>query len=137
MSEFFVKTFNKRTPCAHCKHAKLVIGKRVYSLCEAHLDEARERWRCWQEQRRAEGKCISCDCKSFHGWLRCRKHTLINRERCKRWVVMHKEHQAQRHKERKEYWFAQGLCVCGAHNPLTDGYRRCDDCRSHRQQLAA
>lgn len=132
MSEFFVDKFNKQHRCAGCKAAKLKIGQRVYSLCEAHLNKAREQWRCWQEQRRADGKCISCDKHSFNGWLRCKTHTKLNRDKCKRWMAANKDYVAQRTKERREFWLRQGRCICATHTPLVGGFTRCTKCRSKR-----
>lgn len=132
MSEFFVKKFNQKTKCGICKTSKLKSGGKVYSLCLEHLDEARSRWRRWAKERRNVGRCISCDCKSLNGWLRCRKHTKINRERCKHWARANKEHISKCYKQRTEEWILQGLCICSKHNPL-DGYRRCKPCRTKNQ----
>ncbi len=129
MSEFFIKTFNKNTGCAHCKSGKLRVGKKTYSLCEAHLNKAAEKWRNWADYRRQQGLCISCNHKSFNGWLRCRAHTNQNRAKCKSWMKDNGPEHYARQKQRKELFLAQGICFCPARNP-TAGFRRCADCRT-------
>lgn len=134
MSDFFVQKFNQRHKCPHCKTAKLKVGKHVYSLCESHLNKAREQWRSWQEQRRVDGKCCYCDKHSFNGWLRCKLHTEINREKCKRWMAANKERHAQQSKLRKQFWRSQGRChICAPHNKLDGNFLVCSPCRVRHQ----
>lgn len=132
MSEFFVKTFNQKNKCAGCSRAKLKIGSRIFSLCEGHLVKAREGWRSWAAERRAEGKCISCKRKSFNGWLRCRKHREINRLKCEQWMKAHPEHPAEAWAKRKAF-LALGVCLCKSHTRLPAGKRRCDACRARQR----
>jgi hypothetical protein len=142
MSEFYVKKFNQEHVCAHCKAARMRVGKKVYSICELHLTLARDKWRLWATTRRGLGRCISCDCKSFRGWLRCKKHTEINRRRCENWykarVVEDPGYGNRKYTERYNTYTAKGLCIsCAEHTPLVDGFHRCESCRArynHRTQ---
>lgn len=92
MSEFFVKTFNKKHKCLKCKSAKLKIGRKVFSLCKNHLDHAKLRWRQWQTDRQKNGKCCYCNKKSFNGFLRCKTHTEYNKTICNKWILKNKEY---------------------------------------------
>lgn len=132
MSTYFINRYRNKSKCPGCKNTKLSIGGKQYSMCRAHLDKLREQWRCWQEQRREEGKCISCNGKSFNGWLRCKEHTLQNREKCKRWMAANKEYVSKKTIERREFWIGNGMCICKAHNPLPEGRKRCEPCRGKK-----
>lgn len=133
MSEFFVETFKKQNKCWGCKFEPLKQGDRTYGFCAKHLTAARERWRLWQGQRRAEGKCISCHRKSFRGWLRCRVHREVNRLRIAAWIKAHPDHSALQWEKRKKL-LAAGFCPsCKEHRALPAGFRRCDPCRERRR----
>lgn len=136
MSEFFIKKFNQQVKCFSCKHSVLKVRGKAYSLCAKHLQQAAERWRCWAEQRRSEGKCISCDKHSYNGWLRCKQHTELNRIKCRRWMAENKEYRAKFEAERREHFLKAGLCLCASHTPLPEGYHRCDRCREKGRKYA-
>jgi hypothetical protein len=128
MSPYFVKLFNKINVCPHCSATKL----EGYSLCPTHLEQAKIRWRSWQIERRQSGKCCYCNHKSFNGWLRCRAHTRINKERCKAWGKLHPEHSKQALEKRKQLT-VQGLCCsCKEHRKLDGQFKRCWICRTRR-----
>lgn len=129
MSPVYIKEIQS-TKCGNvCKNEKL--GK--YSLCAKHLEYARNTWRIWQKERRDQGRCCFCHLKSFKGFLRCKKHTLENRERCKAWARLH----PYRHREeweRRKRWTAMGLCLaCPTHSPVIPGRTRCADCTERRR----
>lgn len=156
MSEFFVKKFNQANKCPGCKSAKLKVGKRVYSLCATHLTKAREGWRRWAAERRGCGRCISCDRKAWNGgkrinalgrripggkvWLRCKKHTLENREKCAAWtreqLKANPAFFSDKWEALKARYLNNGLCICSGHPPLPAGFKRCDKCRARKASEA-
>lgn len=126
MSEFYVKSFNKKNR----KKSTLKVGKKVFSLCKDHLDKCRQRWYDFSTERREQGLCCYCDNKSYNGYLRCRAHTAYNMATCKAWYHKHKEERSQYSKNFKNFFLDQGLCPqCKVHAPLTDGFKRCLGCR--------
>lgn len=128
MSPFFLKTFRKDLRCRRCKALEARPKKSGYSLCEEHLVEAREKFRCWSEQRREDGLCCYCPRKSFRGWLRCRLHTAINRAKCLAWDRAHPEHAKEQWELKKQLRDA-GFCPsCRDRNPLEHGMKRCEVC---------
>jgi hypothetical protein len=128
MTAFFVKKFKKGLKCSSCKK-ETING---YKLCVTHLIRAKERFARWSEERRACGKCIRCDRKGYNGYLRCKTHTIKNRQQCLAWMDKHPN---QNH----EQWLIlkqrvdAGICVCPARNKLSNGFRRCADCRVRKQ----
>jgi hypothetical protein len=129
MSDFFVKKFKQKHRCKSCRSSKIKANGKVYSLCYNHLTKARKESIKWSEQRRHEGLCISCDRKSFRGWLRCRLHREINRLRIQAWIKAHPEYYREQWKLQKQLRDG-GLCPsCHEHRPLSDGYLRCKPCR--------
>lgn len=152
MSEFFVKKFNQTTKCGQCKDAKLKVGRRIYSLCQDHLAKARDHWRNWARERRNCGRCISCDKKAWDGgsrlnrrgyrvpggkvWLRCKQHTLENREKCRLWteeqVKQNPRYFTEKWEGVQQRFLANGLCICAGHPPLPAGFKRCDKCRRRK-----
>lgn len=141
MSGFFVKLFKKENKCPKCPKKKLKRGDKTYSLCTNHLLRARAAWENWTERRRDEAKCCYCHRASYNGWLRCRIHTLINRENCRNWTI--RNYDAVKAKDRA-YWAAKkglpdrGFCAnCKDQRPIEPGYRRCAPCRQRRRMVAA
>jgi len=129
MSKFFLKSFKARHKCWACKEDKLS----GYSLCEKHLTKARNLWRSWGFERREEGLCISCDRKSFKGWLRCKIHTAYNRKKCLAWTHAHPEH-AQEAWRKKQTLRAAGFCPqCPQHRKLKNGAGRCWVCSTRNR----
>lgn len=123
MSPFFISEIKRTNRCKDCK-ADAIEG---YSVCLKHLEEAKTRWANWSVERRAAGKCCYCNNKSFNGWLRCRKHTKINREKCKVWMAANGKRLWE---ERKAATLATGLChKCKARNPVIPGTFRCEECK--------
>ena len=135
MTDFFVSKFNKEHKCAHCKHSKLKVGLKIFSLCQDHLAVARQRWRNWASERKDAGKCCFCDCKSYCGWLRCKKHTAINRKRIREWILTHPWHYKEQW-EKKKKLKESGFCpYCKEHRRLNNGLRTCDPCLTRRREL--
>lgn len=133
MSPFFIKTYLKDTKCRGCEKSKLIIGKKAYSVCSEHLKAARDKWRNWSVIRREQGLCCYCHRKSYKGWLRCKFHTLENREKCLRWIEEHPEHYHEAWMKKKKLMEA-GFCpTCKEHRPLPTGFKRCDPCRARRK----
>lgn len=141
MSPFFISYIKRTCSCNNCKASP----REGYKLCENHLAYARRKWMTWQTERRAKGLCISCDRKGVLAaglrnklghriaakgvrLLRCRHHTMLNRERCALWCRLHPE-AYQRSREREKRMLDAGLCRCAEHNRLKGGFRRCEDCR--------
>lgn len=140
MSPFFVKSFKRQHPCRDCRIRRLTGGPKL-GLCRRHLQEAAEQWRCWQEQRRAEQRCISCARRahvrpSGYVELRCRHHKEVNRVRCLTWSRAHPEHAREQYLKSKAL-IDSGFCRCSAHTLLRDGFRRCDACRKRGRGRAA
>lgn len=157
MSDFFVSKLNAETKCPGCKKGKLVVGRRVYSLCAGHLQYARDQWRKWSSKRQAQGRCISCDRRGWKGGnrrnarghrinslgerlLRCKDHTLENRAKCANWMAeqlkLNPNYHTERHLVRQSLYTENGKCPsCRQHRPLPPGFRRCDECRE-RQRTA-
>ena len=129
MTAFYVREFNRRTKCRNCEEARTIVGKRVFSLCEQHLNTAAEHFRCWYNQRKLIGKCHACNRNAIKGTGRCSVHAQINRERCARWMVHNRFAHYDRQAIKKEGWLSKGLCICRNHNPLDGVHRRCDQCR--------
>lgn len=133
MTAFFVRKFNKENQCQHCKDSALTVGGVVYSLCSKHLASAREKFTQWSKARRNEGLCVRCDCKSFRGYLRCRKHTKKNREDhaawTKRQIALNPNYYNDRWNQRKAKADAAGLCR-GCFGPKSAGFMSCDRCRA-------
>lgn len=131
MSPFFIKIFKKEHRCHQCTAKK----QRNRSFCPYHLRLARERFEAWAYERRAKGRCISCDCKSFNGYLRCKKHTKILRIYCHEW---NKEHGHDRWLRVKTEILRTGLCAsCPEHRPVKPGALRCQPCLTRHQLLKA
>jgi hypothetical protein len=125
MTLLFAQEFKKPLKCAYCAQAPLTD----YSLCSPHLVQARERFRSWAKKRRRAGLCIRCACKSFRGYLRCRKHTVENRRVCKVWSAAHPDY-CKRQWEKSKAVRDAGFCPsCREHPKLEGPFRRCEPCR--------
>lgn len=125
MTAFFVKKYKSTNKCDKCIKGKLS----GYSLCASHLERAKLRFRNWSAERRAEKRCISCDCKSYCGFLRCKKHTQYNRKMCRAWTKKHPERAHLEWLERKAKHDAAGTCrYCKAHPPVVPGRVKCINC---------
>lgn len=99
------------------------------------VDEA-ERFRRWCERRRAAGLCIQCPEKSQPGRLRCPSHAEVNRARRERWKAEHPDY-AHVMWDRAKERVAAGICLCKERRPLTDGFRRCEECRERQRANSA
>lgn len=136
MSEFFVKTFKSENDCPDCPKRRYRRGDKTYSLCRRHLDAARDQWRHWAVRRRTEKRCCYCPRRSYNGWLRCREHTRINRENCRRWMAAHPDRAHEYWETRSKAYIAKGLCpYCKAHNPAAPGITACAPCRDRYSVL--
>lgn len=134
MSPFFIQTLKKELKCPSCNNLK-VTGK---SFCSEHLRYAREHWRTWSSRRKADGLCSWCTCKSFRGWLRCRKHAELNRQKCLDWYYKHADEKYEAVKQQKIFYKNQGLCwKCVEHKKLDGDFVDCYDCRKRRSDLRA
>jgi hypothetical protein len=128
MSPFYIKEFRKTHKCNLCEDSV----KDGRHFCREHLEEARLKWQLWAVTRRAEGKCCFCGRKSFNGWLRCRKHTMINRERCRAWMKLH-GHQVWL--DVKAETLRTGLCQhCRNNRPVIPGTLGCLNCKRRHQE---
>ena len=128
MSKYFVKQFNKKNKCAFCPKSKMY----GYSLCKKHITEARVQWQKWSVKRRKDKLCCYCHRKSFKGWLRCKTHTMYNRKVCAAWTKAHPEYRFKQYAKTLAL-LDSGYCRCKAHNPLPEGFRRCDPCRDQQK----
>jgi hypothetical protein len=138
MSGFYVKKFNRENKCPQCQRARLVRGSKTYSICATHLEKARVGWMSWAARRRGEGRCCYCDRKSYNGYIRCRSHTLSNREKCRAWGAAHPERGHEDYLLRLRFYAAHGLCLkCKDHNKAVAGTQTCQPCKDRRRLLKA
>lgn len=122
MPPIFVQQFMKENKCPHCKAHKIPEK----SLCKYHLAVARVRFQVWSAKRKEEGLCIRCNCKSFEGFLRCKKHTFENRANCSRWMRIHG---AGIWQKRKAETIRTGICAyCRKGQRLGETFS-CLDCK--------
>jgi hypothetical protein len=132
VTAFFIKEMHATLKCGACKKLP-VDGKK---FCPKHLAVARNRWRRWSVERRKEGLCCYCHRKSYKGFLRCRIHTQINREKCRDWMARHPERSAVDWQKRKK-WIDLGRCpMCRPHRKLPTGFRRCNPCRKRQRSYS-
>lgn len=126
MTAFFIRKFKATHECRQCSAEHAPLRK----FCKQHLYKAMMAWRRWAEERRGDELCISCDRKSFRGWLRCRLHTELNRIKCSAWYRANKERESLKDKQSKDAWTAQGKCFqCPEHRPISvRSTRRCATC---------
>jgi len=132
MTLAFVKKFNRETRCSACTAARAIVGKRIFSLCDQHLNEAAEKFRCWYNQRKAIGKCSQCNRKAVKDTGRCKVHTKMNKVKCAAWMAANKQDHYARQAVKKEAFLAAGLCICREHNELAPQRRRCKKCLKRR-----
>ena len=141
MSEFFIRTFKREHKCGHCPKRAFRRGDRTYSLCPRHLVTAREKWANWAVRRRSEAKCCYCHRKSYNGWLRCRFHTLVNRENCRAW--QEENYEEKRAKEHERWLKAAkmlklfGICPACKVRKVEGDFKRCAPCRKRQQEIKA
>lgn len=94
----------------------------------------KEQWIKRSRLRQAQGLCSYCYNKIYKGGIRCKKHFLINREKCLNWSREH--YKEQRAKEIVSFaeFVKKGLCpICKPHNKLEGKFKRCKPCRDkHR-----
>ncbi|SRR6266404_5674503 len=117
MTTYFIKRFKAGIFCRKCKGPGVPERK----MCNAHRAQARDHWRTWVPRRRAECKCIACNRKPFNDGQRCRKCTLQNRSKCKRWMAVpaNAEHCSVYGLKRKAECKKAGVCnVCAARRPI-------------------
>lgn len=128
MSPMFLNEFKQHYRATCCRENP-VSG---YSLCPKHLVQARQHWQGFQDARRTLGKCCYCNRKSWKGLLRCKTHREISRERSRVWWSRKTpEFKYQWWKSRRQKWLLLGKCSqCYEHNDLTDGFNRCEQCRT-------
>lgn len=135
MTAFFVKKFKNQNECSACDSDHLS----GYKMCASHLKIAREGFMRWANERRAIGKCISCDRNSrvatrgeHKGRVRetrCNPHAKINRQKCARWMALHPTYHRDEWVKRVQLRDA-GFCpTCPEHRKLPAGQKRCDFCR--------
>lgn len=141
MSPFFIKTFKRQNKCPHCSRDK-ASG---YSLCPAHLEVARQRWRSWSAERRAQERCVSCDRRSRLATrgvgagerreIRCKIHARINTLKCRAWAAANPGYHARSYKLVQKRIEA---CRGASHKPIR-GRRLCGGCITfrHHQPVTA
>lgn len=123
MTPLFVAEFVSQIKCANCLNIKAV----GHSVCERHLTMARKRFRAWSKKRKSAGLCVRCDCKSYNGFLKCKKHTMENRAKCLAWwdrVGGHRE----AYLKRVALMEATGMCIRCNKRPI-EGKRNCRKCK--------
>lgn len=138
MTPIYIKQFKKENKCPACPAKK----QGVRSMCAYHLRLARERFASWTVERRAAGKCAYCHCKSFKGWIRCKKHREYNKVKCAAWttrmIAKNPNFQADRHLARRKMYTDNGLCLyCKDHRPMVPGTIHCQPCLDNVRLLEA
>lgn len=141
MTKFFIKNFKLTNKCAACPKDKLS----GYSLCPDHLAKARAYWQNWATERKAIGKCISCNragrraTREHHSRTmddreqRCSFHAKLNTQKMVKWVVKHPSYSKECYARLCAIRDA-GFCpTCHEHRKLPTGFSRCDVCRARKR----
>lgn len=84
-------------------------------------------------ERNGRGLCRDCDNKKLRGNIRCRDCRTKNQLKCNLWTQRHPDRKHRAWLVRKNM-IDQGICICPARTPLTDGFRRCKPCRDRSQR---
>lgn len=140
MSPLFIRTMQKKFKCHQCKHQSAKNRK----FCLKHLAVARQHWQTWCQKRRRQQQCCYCDRPSVFGWLRCKRHALENRAKCREWVRTHRAERKVYEQNRRNQLLGRGTCPTCAIRPVRSGrrpdgkpYTRCLDCNLRTRASAA